>query len=102
MVYSNVEYLDSSNGIALNNISVDTLNIVLDHVLVQVGEGVCKASDQASVLHGSCVEPEEIVLAGLQDFRLSRQEGFILGPGVRLEQQLRVESWAGLKGLRGV
>ena len=57
-----MEYLDGSNGISLNDISIDTFHIVLDHVLVQVAEGVRQASHQASVLDGGCVEAEEVVL----------------------------------------
>ena len=45
MVYSNVEYLDSSYGVALNNISVDTLDVVLDDTLIQVAQRVVETTN---------------------------------------------------------
>ena len=103
LTYHSVEYLDGSNGISLNDISIDTLHIVLDHVLVQVAEGVRQASHQASVLHGGCVEAEEVVLTWLQQFWLSYwPEGFVLSPGVWLEQEVLLETWAGVETLREV
>ena len=60
-------HLYSSNGVALDDISVDTLHVVLDDALIQVAQRVVQTSNQASGLHGFRVEAEEIVLTGLQD-----------------------------------
>ena len=75
-------YLDSGDGVALNDVRVDALHVVLDDTLVQEAERGLEATKETSLLHGLGVEPEEVVLAGLEDFRLSRQDGFVLDPRV--------------------
>ena len=75
-------YLDSGDGVSLYDVRVDALHVVLDDTLVQVAERGLEATKETSLLHGLRVEPEEVVLAGLEDFRLSRQDGFVLDPRV--------------------
>ena len=75
-------YLDSGDGVSLYDVRVDALHVVLDDTLVQEAERGLEATKETSLLHGLRVEPEEVVLAGLEDFRLCRQDGFVLDPRV--------------------
>ena len=80
--HSDDSYLDSGDGVSLYDVRVDALHVVLDDTLVQEAERGLEATEETSLLHGLRVEPEEVVLAGLEDFRLSRQDSFVLDPRV--------------------
>ena len=84
-------YLYSSDGVSLNNISVDALDVVLDDTLIQVAQRVVETTDKTPVLHGLSIEAEKVVLTGLQDLGLCRGNRFVLGLGVGLNQ-LRLQT----------